>query len=643
MQNVLIGWNNRIDAATLAGGSFETNLPRDNLKDGNISKVARTTDDARASTRFSADLGANYAVRALALVNHNLSSAARWRARAGVVALPTLDFNFETGEADAALTASGGANGTRVNAAGGMVAASAPRVNFDRATLACKGLLVEAARTNKCTNFNANPTDLTNVGYGGDPALVVSVVDDSAALAAAGLGGVCTSGKVYKADNSLAAGGSFIAIDGLSGNTNVHVASAWARVTGGTATIEQAGGVGFVAFTNGAYELVSSTPLAAPSSSGQLAMGISAGAVLYFVLNQYEESAHPTSTIPIAGAAVTRTADAVSATSTFFSSAASAVAGTLYAEFSLEAVTGTRPILGLDNNSANERIELYASGTDLKMKVVDGGSTVVDLTIGTVAANTFYKAAIAWAANDFAACLSGGTVATDGSGTLPTLDRMRLGADQAGNYMNGHIKRAALWAARLTNAQLQALTTSGPAGLGMTDTGWVNALQMTFVGDTPSNWGKQYYALACMDTTARYLSVEVDDTANADGYVQIGRVFVGGGFQPSLMNMETGMRDGRKSLDDVVTAVSGKEYGTVRRRRKTVAFSLPMLTEEEGDHLHEMQDFVGLTEEVLVVHDPDDLAQSQRYGMLGLMEDLDPIAYPFFATRSNAMQIKEKL
>ena len=28
----------------------------------------------------------------------------------------------------------------------------------------------------------------------------------------------------------------------------------------------------------------------------------------------------------------------------------------------------------------------------------------------------------------------------------------------------------------------------------------------------------------------RYITVEIDDTTNADGYVQIGRVFVGDGF-----------------------------------------------------------------------------------------------------------------
>lgn len=102
--------------------------------------------------------------------------------------------------------------------------------------------------------------------------------------------------------------------------------------------------------------------------------------------------------------------------------------------------------------------ELIATGTDLRMKVTDGGATQVDMSIGTVAANTTYKAAIAWAANDFAGCLNGGTVATDASGTLPAPDRLRIGSDQAGNFQCGHDQTLRVFAQRLPNATLQGMT-----------------------------------------------------------------------------------------------------------------------------------------------------------------------------------------
>ena len=51
-----------------------------------ITKVARSTNDAEASTKFCVDLGAAYALRAFALVNHNLSAAAQWRILLGTTA-----------------------------------------------------------------------------------------------------------------------------------------------------------------------------------------------------------------------------------------------------------------------------------------------------------------------------------------------------------------------------------------------------------------------------------------------------------------------------------------------------------------------------------------------------------------------------
>ena len=61
---------------------------------------------------------------------------------------PSLVLNFLQEIADSRITYSGGANGTRVNSSGNIVAATTPRFDYDPVTLAAKGLLVEEARTN---------------------------------------------------------------------------------------------------------------------------------------------------------------------------------------------------------------------------------------------------------------------------------------------------------------------------------------------------------------------------------------------------------------------------------------------------------------------------------------------------------------
>lgn len=79
MANVLLGWPIYSDVGvlytpTLSGGSWETTLPRTNLQDDRLHRVARTTNDATTSTVVAADLGVSRAMRVFGLVNHNLSA-----------------------------------------------------------------------------------------------------------------------------------------------------------------------------------------------------------------------------------------------------------------------------------------------------------------------------------------------------------------------------------------------------------------------------------------------------------------------------------------------------------------------------------------------------------------------------------------
>ena len=153
---------------------------------------------------------------------------------------------------------------------------------------------------------------------------------------------------------------------------------------------------------------------------------------------QVEAGAFATSYIPTTSAAVTRAADVAVMTGTNFSDWWNASAGTFVAEFDGPA-SGTRPIVAADDNTANEVIMLYGSGTDPKAIVTDGGATQADLDAGTLTANTSGKLGLSFAANDFAACFNGGTVAVDTGGTLPTVTQARLGAGPAGNYLTGHL------------------------------------------------------------------------------------------------------------------------------------------------------------------------------------------------------------
>lgn len=82
MANCFIAYQNRVDEAVLAGGSWETGLPLSNLKDRVLSKVARSTSTDLADTKIAIAFTRERPVRVVALCRHNLSIDARVRFRA---------------------------------------------------------------------------------------------------------------------------------------------------------------------------------------------------------------------------------------------------------------------------------------------------------------------------------------------------------------------------------------------------------------------------------------------------------------------------------------------------------------------------------------------------------------------------------
>lgn len=113
-----------------------------------------------------------------------------------------------------------------------------------------------------------------------------------------------------------------------------------------------------------------------------------------------------------------------------------------------------------DGTAATECLRLLADTTDPRWQVYDGGVQQVNVDAGTITANTAFRIAARYAVNDYAASFNGAAVGTDTAGTLPTVDRLTVGA--AGNataYVNTPIKRIRYWRRALTNGELVALST----------------------------------------------------------------------------------------------------------------------------------------------------------------------------------------
>lgn len=151
-------------------------------------------------------------------------------------------------------------------------------------------------------------------------------------------------------------------------------------------------------------------------------------------------AASASSAIPTTGSTATRAAD-VCTVLDLTDIAHSATVGTVLVEaVAPPSVANASTIWSLNDNTANEVIRLHMeAGGALKAQVIDGGSTVADINIGTLTARQSFKAAMSYAANDIKACLNGGTVGTDASASLPTVDRMFVGRGVSGSYWNAWV------------------------------------------------------------------------------------------------------------------------------------------------------------------------------------------------------------
>lgn len=209
--------------------------------------------------------------------------------------------------------------------------------------------------------------------------------------------------------------------------------------------------------------------------------------------------------------------------------------------------------------------------------------------------------------------------------------------------VNHNWSAAATWAIKLGTSSGGSQVYNGSA---------VNAWQLsafdatvTALGIDDATYARSDYAaiqILGQAYSARYLTIEIVDTGNADGYVQLGMVFAGGLFVPEVNTEYRSPQHSHQDLSSVTLGESGADWATARRRLRTASFVLPALTDSETDQVHEMQRVVGIVDDVLYVPDVTDAAKQQRYGFVGRMREMRPIEYPYYARQAKGFALIER-
>jgi hypothetical protein len=371
-------------------------------------------------------------------------------------------------------------------------ATNVPRIDFDPVTRLCRGLLIEEQRTNltirsedlgNATWQKVDSTASTNQGTDPSGVLAADILAETATNARHYVinnsSVVATSGTAYTQSTFLKKGTGSTAPDwimismlpGAFGATNVafNVSTGQVGVVVGSPTVS------VTQFPNGWWrvslskvatssatvvshyiEFTNNTNTTSPASYlGQTTSDI-------FIWGaQFEAGFFATSYIPTTTGSLVRSADTCSITGAAFTGFYNQTEGSIVFKGSKQSANPSisTTYVACDNATGNERILLYFVGTEVSLVTV-GGVAQATVTSGiNVPALTPFGMAFRYKLNDFALSLSGGSVVTDTSGTVPTNTQMTIGSRLSSSFMGGWIQSIQYYNTIKTNAQLQALST----------------------------------------------------------------------------------------------------------------------------------------------------------------------------------------
>jgi hypothetical protein len=177
---------------------------------------------------------------------------------------------------------------------------------------------------------------------------------------------------------------------------------------------------------------------------------------------QLEAGAFATSYIPTVASQVTRSADAASMTGTNFSSWFSNAEGNIYSEWNTLATT-SRTLYSVEVvGSATNRLDVnIPTNNIIQVRALINNSAVVSMNNGSYTLGQSFKTSFSYKVGDYASSTNSGTVVTNSfASALPSFGSLFIGAISTGaTNLNGTIKKLAYYPKRLTNEELQGVTT----------------------------------------------------------------------------------------------------------------------------------------------------------------------------------------
>ena len=387
--------------------------------------------------------------------------------------------------------------GTYFNSAGTLTSAAInePRLDYNPSTLAAQGLLIEEARSNLVLYSDqfdnavwgkANATVTANAIASPDGTVNADKLVETTATGEhyarqnfVGLtasanyttsiyikAGGRTAGQIRILDTDVVTNGYYVNF-----NLTAVTVSTLAVGTGSTVlagSIVNAGGgwyrivvTGSITGTKYTLDTFIQNPAGTQSYTGDGTSGI------YLWGAQLEAGSFATSYIPTTTTALTRAADVanVNTLSPWYNASEGTIYGEFLIPFAMTSLSTPRiaSFLGAGGSNVDE-IFLFLS--QAAGKAASGNVFTASVNAGLVdasasfVANTIIKSAYAVKPSDRAITTAGATPGTSATAfTMPTVTSMGLGQAASVFSLNGWLRRLTYWPRRLSNAELQSITT----------------------------------------------------------------------------------------------------------------------------------------------------------------------------------------
>lgn len=168
-------------------------------------------------------------------------------------------------------------------------------------------------------------------------------------------------------------------------------------------------------------------------------------------------------------------------------------------------------------------------------------------------------------------------------------------------------------------AQYRITWLSDDIGTAIADTGWLSIAG--YPADDPDGVGASIFHLFDEPVSARYWRFEIADEANADGFVEIGRLCMMDCWVTPL-NFGTDNSEGANANTPRQNSLGGVGYFNRRKPARFFNFAFAYLPADQLRTIRRIRKLCNVDRQVIVIPDPDDADSFNETSYLATLRDI---------------------